>query len=248
MLRYLIAAMMLTGLLSACGVHRTRVIDTPETRGLKGWQKPYMVDGKRYDPLLSHEGFVQEGMASWYGDDFHGGATSSGEIYDMHAITAAHKTQPMGVYVYVRNMRNGKEIVVRINDRGPFVKERIIDLSHAAALQLGITDAGSAPVRIEALGYRNPGGAANAYRAPASYDVGAFTVQVAAFSKQGNAERLADRVRKRYGTATIQNGMLKGSHIFRVRIGSFGSLKQAEEARRNFESVGFPGCFIVALD
>ena len=223
-IRYFIAAIMLAGLLSACGGHRTRVIDTPETRGFKGWQKPYMVDGKRYDPLLSHEGFVQEGMASWYGNDFHGGATSSGETYDMHALTAAH------------------------NDRGPFVKERIIDLSHAAALQLGITDAGSAPVRIEALGYRYAGGAATAYRAPASYDVGAFTVQVAAFSKQGNAERLADRVRKRYGTATIQNGMLKGSRIFRVRIGSFGSLKQAEEARRNFESVGFPGCFIVALD
>jgi rare lipoprotein A len=207
-----------------------------------------MVDGKRYDPLLSHKGFVQEGMASWYGDEAHGGPTSCGEIYDMHAFTAAHKTLPMGVYVMVRNLRNGKETVVRINDRGPFVKERIIDLSHAAALQLGITGAGSAPVHIEALGYRYASGAAATYGSPASYDVGAFTVQVAAFSKQGNAERLAARVRKRYGAATIQNGMLKGIRIFRVRIGNYGSLKQAEEARKNFESGGFQGCFIVALD
>jgi rare lipoprotein A len=187
-------------------------------------------------------------VASWYGDDFHGGATSNGETYDMRAFTAAHKTLPMGVYVMVRNLRNGKEVVVRINDRGPFVKERIIDLSRAAALQLGITGAGSAPVRIEALGYRYTSGAATSYRTPASYDAGAFTVQVAAFSKQGNAERLAARVQKRYGAATIQNGMLKGRRIFRVRIGNYGSLKQAEEARKNFESIGFPGCFIVAMD
>lgn len=248
MIRYLFICAVLTTLLSACAGHRTRVLDTPETRGLKGWQKPYMVDGKRYDPLMSHEGFVQEGLASWYGDDFHGGPTSNGETYDMHAMTAAHKTLPLGVYVRVRNKRNKNEVVVRINDRGPFVKERIIDLSFAAAKQLGITDAGTAPVHIEALGYRSDTDASAPYRSPASYDAGDFAIQVAAFASRENAERLAARMRKGYGSAGIEDAMVNGSRFFRVRVGSYGSLAKAEKARGEFERSGYPGSFVVGVD
>lgn len=244
--RYLFISLVLATLLSACASHRTRVIDTPETRGLKGWQKPYMVDGKRYDPLLSHEGFVQDGLASWYDDE---GPTSNGEAYDKHALTGAHKTLPLGVYVRVRNKRNGSEVVVRINDRGPFVSERIIDLSLAGAKQLGIIDTGTAPVHIEALGYRSGDGAGTApYRPPTSYDVGDFAIQIAAFTNRENAERLAERMRKSYGAAGIQDATVKGNRFFRVRVGSYGSLAKAEKARGEFERVGYPDCFVVAAE
>ena len=249
MIRYLFISVTVAALLSACSYHRTRVIDTPESRGLKGWQKPYTVDGKRYDPLMGHEGFAQDGLASWYGEDFHGGPTSNGETYDMHAMTAAHKTLPLGVYVRVRNKRNNSEAVVRINDRGPFVSERIIDLSFAAAKQLGITEAGTAPVHIEALGYRLTDGSGPApYRAPASYDTGDFAIQVAAFTSRENAERFASRMRRSYGSAGIQDAMVKGSRFFRVRVGKYASLVKAEKARGEFERGGHKGSFVVGVE
>ncbi len=244
--RYLLIYTTLAALLSACATHRTQVIDTPETRRLKGWQKPYTVDGKRYDPLLRHEGFTEDGLASWYDDE---GPTSNGESYDRHALTAAHKTLPLGVFVRVRNKRNGREVIVRINDRGPFVKDRIIDLSFAAAKQLGITDAGTTPVHIEALGYRSADDAGPApYRPPQNYDTGDFAIQVAAFTNRENAERLASRMRKSHGSAAIQDAMVKGSRFYRVRVGKFDSLTKAEKARAEFERGGYPGCFVVAGD
>ncbi len=243
-IRILLLSIVIAALLSACAGHRTKVIDTPETRGLKGWQKPYTVDGERYDPLLRHDGFTEDGLASWYDDE---GPTSNGESYDRHALTAAHKTLPLGVYVKVWNKRNGREVIVRINDRGPFVRERIIDLSFAAAKQLGITDSGTAPVHIEALGYRPvSGGETVTYRPPASYDAGDFSIQVAAFSHRGNAERLAAAMRRRHGSADIQDATVKGCRFFRVRVGSFGSLAKAEKARAEFERNGYPGSFVAA--
>jgi rare lipoprotein A len=228
-------------------MQRARVADTPDGRRLKGWQKPYVVNGERYEPLFSHEGFVQEGIASWYGEDFHGKPTSNGETYDMYAMTAANKTLPLGVYVRARNKGNGKEVVVRVNDRGPFVKERIIDLSYTAARQLGITEAGTAPVRIEALGYRGDSDTGT-YRPPASYDAGAYAVQVAAFTRNDNAQRLAAQMQKRYGSVGIQEALVNGTRFFRVRVGQYGSLKKAEEGRSGFERSGYPGSFVVAVD
>jgi rare lipoprotein A len=244
--RHFLASLLVTGLLCACSPYRVRVIDTPETRGLRGWQKPYTVNGERYDPLLSHQGFVQDGLASWYGADSHGGPTSSGEAYDMHALTAAHKTLPLGVHVRVRNRTNGREVVVRINDRGPFVKERIIDLSYVAARQLGFAEQGTVPVHIEALGYRDASNA-GAYRPPASYDAGGYAVQVAAFTSRESAARLAALLKQRHGSASVQEALVHGSRFFRVRVGSFGSLAEAEDARRDFERGSYPGCFVVAL-
>lgn len=242
----LLITAVLAALLAACAAHRTQVLDTPETRGLKGWQKPYTVDGQRYDPLLRHEGFIEDGLASWYDDE---GPTSNGESYDRHALTAAHKTLPLGVYVRVRNKRNGKEVVVRINDRGPFVRERIIDLSFAAAKQLGITDSGTAPVHIEALGYRLADNTGTApFRPLESYDRGDFAIQVAAFTSRENAERLASLMRKSHGSAAIRDATVKGSHFYRVRVGKFVSLAGAEKARAEFERGGYPGCFVVGSE
>jgi len=244
------ACLLAAGLISACGTtYHTRVADTPDSRRLKGWQRPYEVNGERYEPLLSHEGFVQEGLASWYGADFHGKRTSNGETYDMYALTAAHKTLPLGVYVKARNKRNGREVIVRINDRGPFVKDRIIDLSYTAARQLGIVDTGTAPVLIEALGYGGSGGGAGsaAYRPPVSYDAGSYGIQIAAFTDNANARRMAEQMRQRYGSSSIQEAQVKGTLFFRVRVGRYESLRKAEQARSGFERE-HPGCFVVALD
>ncbi len=124
--------------------------DEPPSR--HGNPAEYEVFGQRYVTLSSSEGFEEEGMASWYGTKFHGRRTSSGEPYDMYAMTAAHKKLPLPSFVEVTHLENGKQVVVRVNDRGPFVDDRIIDLSYAAAHRLGMTDAGVAPVRIRAVG------------------------------------------------------------------------------------------------
>ncbi|MBF0382611.1 MAG: septal ring lytic transglycosylase RlpA family protein [Magnetococcales bacterium] len=113
--------------------------------------KPYEVFGKTYYPLKSSEGFVEEGLASWYGKKFHNRLTANGEVYDMHALTAAHKTLPLPTWVWVLNLENYRGMVIRINDRGPFVDDRIIDLSYGAAKILGTSKAGIAKVRISAL-------------------------------------------------------------------------------------------------
>ena len=149
-------------LFTGCATQR---YTAPDTVPLKP-SKPYVVQGKRYEPLTTAEGFVQEGLASSYGRDFHGKKTSSGEPFDMQAMTAAHRTLPFGVYVKVEHKRTGKEVTVRINDRGPFIGNRIIDLSEGAASRLGILQEGIAPVRISALGYKS----GDSFRQLSSYD------------------------------------------------------------------------------
>jgi len=231
--------------LAACApAYKVKVVQTPETQGLKGHQKPYVVNGTRYDPLRDHQGFVQEGRASWYGEQFHGRKTSNGEIYDMHAMTAAHKTLPMGVYVKVTNLDNGQQTVVRVNDRGPFVAGRIIDLSFAAASRVGVVGPGTAPVRIEALGYRADGSDAKpVYRQPESYDIGLFAVQIGAFTILSNAERLCNEMHAKHGAATINTGVVDGQTYHRVWVGHYTSLEEAERAR-----VEFNGGFVVAIE
>jgi rare lipoprotein A len=221
----------------------------PQTARPLPTQKPYTVDGKRYEPLSSHEGFEQEGNASSYGQDFHGRKTSNGEQFDMYAMTAAHKTLPMGVFVKVRHKRSGNEVVVRINDRGPFVRDRIIDLSEAAAKQLGMLQEGIAPVKVTALGYKGDGQTgSSAYRPPASYDSGSFALQVGAFTINANASRYADELKRRYGTADVQEALVGGTKYYRVRLGRFTSLRMAQAAQEQYERKGFNGCFVVATD
>lgn len=246
-----IAAALLTLLISAC-VTRQRAYSpedqSPSSRQKSG-QKPYTVNGKRYEPLSSHEGFVQEGIASSYGRDFHGRKTSSGEPFDMNAMTAAHKTLPLGVYVKVRHKRNGKEIIVRINDRGPFVRERIIDLSDEAARRLEMIQEGLAAVKVTALGYRIEKTKDEVeYRPPASYDNGSFALQVAALKNRANAFRHADELKRKYGAADVQEAIVEGSIFYRVRLGHYSSLKAAQSAHESFERKGFPGNFVVAVD
>lgn len=122
-----------------------------EPRSPYGNPEFYEVDGRRYRPLSSSDGFVERGTASWYGAEFHGRRTSSGEAFDMYAMTAAHPTLPLPTYVEVTNLENGRRVVVRVNDRGPFKDGRIIDLSYVAAYRLGMIQNGTARVEVRAL-------------------------------------------------------------------------------------------------
>lgn len=251
MLRVLVPGLLVIILTSCCGGpdYRVKVIDTPGS-GLKGTQKPYEVNGERFHPISSADGYSEEGVASWYGKDFHGRKTSNGETYDMHAMTAAHKTLPMNVYVRVINSSNGRQSVVRINDRGPFVRGRIIDLSYSAAKELGVVGPGTAPVRIEALGYREPvtTGGVIVYRKPVSYEAGPFTIQVGAFSVQQNAQRLAEELRRNYGEASVVEGWVSGQRFHRVRVGLYPTMNAALQAEAQFEAKGYGNSFIVAKD
>lgn len=247
----LISAALVSLLISACATKQRAYSprDQSQTSRQKPGQKPYVVAGKRYEPLSSHEGFVQEGIASSYGRDFHGRKTSSGEPFDMNAMTAAHKTLPLGVYVNVRHKRTGKEIVVRINDRGPFVRERIIDLSEGAARKLDMMQEGIAAVKVTALGYKvNQPGGEMAYHAPVSYDNGSFALQVAALKNKENAYRYAEELKRKYGAADVQEAFIGGSMFYRVRFGHYSSLRAAQSAQETFERKGFPGNFVVAVD
>ena len=235
--------------LVGCGGHTTRVIDTPETRELAGWQKPYEVDGQRYQPLRDHRGFQQRGVASWYGRKFHGRKTSNGEVYDMYGMSAAHKTLPMGVYVKVTHLGNRRHIVVRVNDRGPFVTGRIIDLSYGAAKKLGIVDSGTAQVQIQALGHRDADREQRVtYNPSKKYAPGSFAVQIGAFSTSENAYRLAAKMRNDFGRAIVSAVMANGRQVYRVRVGSFNSLEQAEALAHNFIVEGFSGSYVIAFD
>ncbi|MDD2500153.1 MAG: septal ring lytic transglycosylase RlpA family protein [Geobacter sp.] len=206
--------------------------------------KPYVVQGKRYEPLTTADGFVQEGLASSYGREFHGKRTSNGELFNMQAMTAAHKTLPFGVYVKVEHKKTGKEVTVRINDRGPFVGNRIIDLSEGAAAKLGMLQEGVASVKISALGYKS----GDSYRQLSDYDKGSYTIQVGAFTVKENAYRYMEELKKKYGVADVQESWVKNTRYFRVRLGRFDSLRQAQSNKETYEAKGFKGCFVVAVD
>lgn len=221
----------------------------PESTSQRSGRMPYAIKGKQYKPLSSHAGFVQGGTASWYGSSFHGKVTSSGESYNMHAMTAAHKTLPLGVFVKVQNRKNGREVVVRVNDRGPFISGRIIDLSYSAARYLGVLKSGTAPVQIEALGYRGRSSKGKtAFRAPLSYDVGSFAIQIGSCSSLENARSMADELRNQYIFTIIREAVVNGERFYRVHAGNYVSLKEAERVRKYSVNKWINAGFVVAMD
>lgn len=203
-----------------------------------GMPRPYRVFGRWYVPLADARGFRQRGIASWYGPEFHGKRASSGEVYNMHELTAAHKTLPLGTLVRVRHLENRRTVEVRINDRGPFVGERIIDLSYEAARRLEILGPGTAPVEIEAIAV--PEGA------PVDLYSGAFTFQVGAFTQRENAERLRERLETRYGNAHIVETELGGVRFYRLRVGRCTHLDEAAAWEARLRAEGFRDAFAVA--
>jgi rare lipoprotein A len=208
----------------------------PVTR--PGDPRPYKALGQWYQPLPDAKGFRQEGIASWYGPDFHGKRTSSGEIYDMHSMTAAHKTLPLGTLVRVRHLQNQRSVDLRINDRGPFVGNRVIDLSYEAARQLGVVGPGTAAVEVVAIGV--------AADNPVDLYSGNFTFQVGAFASRESAERLRAELDPRFGNARVVE-FDRGDRLFyRVRVGKTTSLQEAVVYEAQLIRNGFPDAFAVA--
>ena len=208
-----------------------------EPRSRNGNPPFYDVLGKRYYVLSSSVGYVERGVASWYGPGFHKVRTSIGEPYDMYAMTAAHTTLPLPTYVRVTNLQNGRSVVVRINDRGPFVDNRIIDLSYTAAGKLDMLRNGTAIVEVRSIDPATAIAPAEVARAadtdvpPAApvlvAAVRAFFVQAGAFSDPKNADRLAEKLRGGgYGTVFVRENEIAGRRMFRVRIGPISSVEE----------------------
>ncbi|MFT5701888.1 MAG: rare lipoprotein A [Desulforhopalus sp.] len=210
-------------------------------------QAPYVIKNKRYFPIPSAHGYNEQGIASWYGPDFHGRRTSNGEIYDMHAMTAAHKTLPMNTMLLVKNVQNGKKTVVRVNDRGPFIRGRIIDLSYKAAQNIGAIANGTARVQIVALAERNksrngrPGGLIYS-----DLTVGEFYIQIGAFSQKINAIKLQKRFTEAGHTTVIQKYYGPESVLYRVHVYAGKNIHLAERAEKALLDHGYAGAFIIA--
>ena len=211
-------------------------IPKAETRSKYGNPESYVVFGKRYYVKNDNRGFTQQGIASWYGKKFHGRRTSSGETYDMYAMTAAHKTIILPAYVEVTNLENRKKVVVKVNDRGPFHENRIIDLSYSAATKLDVVAKGTALVKIRVVGSGYTSRLASGKRgAPVETlspdgSPGDFFIQVGAFSELGNAENLRRKLN------TIGDSLVKISQVvvdnrslYRVRIGPLSDVKFADK-------------------
>jgi rare lipoprotein A len=226
-----------------------RVIALP---GGKKETRPYTINGERYYPLPKADGFVQYGKASWYGGGFHGRRTANGEIYDMNKKTAAHKTLPMGTYVKVLNLSNQKQSVVRINDRGPFVKGRIIDLSRAVAEEIDLIGPGVADVKIVALGKELGKLESSRGQTPlvelADLKTGAFTIQIGAFSDKNNALLVADRLGRvfDYIHVAVQRGD-GDKAMYKVHVSKSETLSKAAQVEKKLREMGFTEAFVVRI-
>ncbi|MGE0384204.1 MAG: septal ring lytic transglycosylase RlpA family protein [Gammaproteobacteria bacterium] len=235
----------------------------PRSEPLSRYGNPesYKIDGRVYYPLKSAKGFVERGIASWYGPDFHGKRTSSGEGYDMYRMTAAHRILPLPTFVEVRNLQNGRRAIVRVNDRGPFKDNRVIDLSYVAALKLGIVGPGTGLVEVRAIDAARPmletvepgsvppppGGAPGP--AP-STEPGAmpvqFWLQVGAFRDLANAERALGRVRRVVnGSVAIASADVQGVRVHRVRVGPLTDIDESDRIVAALERDGWQGITVV---
>lgn len=222
---------------------------------VSGTMRPYQIRGRWYQPA-EQPGYDETGLASWYGEQFNGRPTATGERFDMHALTAAHKTLPLPGLAEVTNLANGRRIVVRINDRGPFVDGRIIDLSRGAAEALGLLSAGVGEVRVRYLGRapRTGGGISLQYagaEAPRSAEIstpspapssgGAYWIQAAAFTNRPAARRVASQLG---GRATVDTA--SGDGLFRVLVGPWPDPNAAERSRQAVIARGYADALLIS--
>jgi rare lipoprotein A len=258
-LRKQMSVLGICALLSACGsppyrAEQGQVANPPnprviadavprvEPRSPRGNPESYIVLGKRYFVLPTSQGYTERGIASWYGKQFHGRNTSNGERYNMYAMSAAHKTLPLPTYVQVTNLTNGRKIVVRVNDRGPFHGERIIDLSYSAAEKLGMLGTGTALVEVKALGADgNPtttvADTAAGWRDESHLQNRIF-IQVGAFTVRYNAEKLLTTLLARFPSAEIRPAQEQSQLLHRVRIGPLSSVAATDQAVAQLQSLG----------
>ena len=210
----------------------------PEPRSRYGNPRFYEVAGQRYYVSDTADNYRERGVASWYGRKFHGRRTSSGEVYDMHAMTAAHKSLPLPTWVRVTHLGNGRSIVVRVNDRGPFVDNRIIDLSYAAATALDMVDAGTALVEVEALEFDAPEPAATAPTTAAAPGEPLY-MQVGAFAERGNAERRLRQLSEAgVDDAFVAQAETSSGSVYRVRVGPIGDVASFDRISSLLADIG----------
>ncbi len=223
-----------------------------EPRSKSGNPPFYDVLGQRYQVLSTAVGYEDRGVASWYGPTFHGKSTSSGEPYDMYAMTAAHKTLPIPCYARVTNLANGRSVVVRINDRGPFVANRLIDLSWTAAAKLDMLRDGTAFVSVQVLAPGSPPApaiealATPGAAAPVFGPAKVLTLQVGAFANETNAASVMERVRAAGITQVYMSRSGQGTAaLHRVRIGPLSSVAEFDELQSRLGTLGLPGARLV---
>ena len=213
--------------ITAADVHDA--VPQNEPRARYGNHSPYTVLGKTYTVLPSSEGYHERGIASWYGSKFHGRRTSSGELYDMHLATAAHKSLPLPTYAEVTNLDNGRRMIVKINDRGPFHEDRIIDLSYAAAIKLGVDQTGTARIDVRAIDVKRN------KRSSVRVADGTF-LQVGAFSKRKTADELAgEMVAAQLKPVSVQ----KSRGLYKVWIGPYASEAEIACSTRRVVELGY---------
>ncbi|MBI5426828.1 MAG: septal ring lytic transglycosylase RlpA family protein [Nitrospinae bacterium] len=237
---------------AGCATADLREINRPVPAKLPWADMPYQVMGVTYYPLKDAAGFTEEGVASWYGPNFHGKLTSNKEVYNMNAMTAAHRTLPFNTWVKVINLENGKETTVRINDRGPFAKERIIDLSYKAARKLGIVGNGTASVKLVAIGPGKDGETVPS-PVPVSYTYNrvsadasdlpreAYAIQVAVFKDPDNAAQLGRQINR----GRVKSFDLQGEKYYRVVTGNFADFDSALKHRDQVRQQGYPKAFVI---
>ena len=222
----------------------TLVEPTPkaEPRARYGNNPNYSVLGKDYHVVTDSRGYVERGIASWYGNKFHGYMTSSLEPYDMYQFSAAHKTLPLPTYARVTNLDNGKSVVVRINDRGPFHENRLIDLSYAAAVRIGIWPKGTGLVEVRSIDPAHP----DATPAPLPKTVTAeaasarIYLQLGAFGDRANADRVASAARKGgIDQVDVEAADVNGHTVHRVRVGPLADVAAADALSPRIERLGF---------
>jgi rare lipoprotein A len=212
-----------------------------EPRSARGNPPFYDVLGSRYFVLSTAEGYLERGVASWYGPGFHAAATSNGERYDMYAMTAAHKTLPLPCYVQVTNLSNGRSVVVRVNDRGPFKSGRVIDLSYTAASKLGMLKQGTTFVEVRAL---TPG---QTEAEPAKAPPAALYVQAGAFSTEANATRLLTQLRAQgIDKSFVRSDQLSGQTYYRVRVGPIPNVQEFDRVLARLKALGVPDARLAA--
>lgn len=207
-----------------------KVIPKREPISRYGNPDSYRVMGKQYDVMTNSTGYKSRGIASWYGTKFHKARTSSGEKYDMYALTAAHKTLPLPTYIRVKNINNGKVAIVKVNDRGPFHESRILDLSYAAAAKLGLFPKGTAPVEIEAL-------------KTTQHDLH-YYIQAGAFE----SKPLAESLRNKLGTLTTSPVYIqKNQRRYLVQVGPFASKDMVSRLKEQLEINDVHGSFSLLM-
>ena len=211
---------------------------TPKKEPLNKFSnRPYKVFGKTYYPMTSLKPYTATGYATWYGKKYHGNKTSIGEVYDMYKMTAAHKTLPLPCYVKVTNLKNDKTVIVRVNDRGPFVKDRIIDLSYAAANRLEIIEKGSELVKVELIDLDKTVKVSTINKQ--------IYIQAGLFSDEKNANNLINKIKK-LGTVKNENiKKIKNEDQFQVLIGPFKNLPYAKIKKDELSDNFFINGFIV---